>query len=135
MPAIDVDFDVFKALTARRATEAITINDVVRALLKLPAIGEKSKPAPTSTVDDWPCKGVRFPVGTEFRASYKGKPYAGVIKAGKLFVEGKQAYSPSNAATMITGTNVNGWNFWECKLPGEGRWRTLAAFRSEFFRR
>jgi hypothetical protein len=133
MPTIDVDFDVFKALTARRESESFTVNDVIRVLLKLPAIGAKTKAAPTSIVDDWFSKGVRFPVGTEFRASYKGAKYSGVIKAGKLLIEGKQAFSPSNAATMITETNVNGWNFWECKLPGEGRWRTLADLRKNAF--
>jgi hypothetical protein len=133
MPTIDVDFDVFKALTARRESEAFTVNDVIRVLLKLPAIGMKAKAAPTSTADDWFCKGVRFPVGTEFRASYKGAAYSGVIKAGKLFIGGKQAFSPSYAATMITKTNVNGWNFWQCKLPGESRWRTLAGLRKDAF--
>jgi hypothetical protein len=134
MPMIDIDFDVFKALTARRESEAFTINDVIRTLLKLPAIGEKTKVAPRSTVDDWVSKGVKFPVGTEFRAAYKGAAYSGVVKAGQLLIGGKRAYSVSNAATMVTGTNVNVWNFWECKLPGESRWRTLAVLRSETFR-
>src|SRR5882724_3471854 len=133
MPTIDIDFDVFKALTARRESEAFTVNDVIRVLLKLPAIGLATKAAPTSTVDDWFCKGVRFPVGTEFRASYKGAKYSALIKGGKLLVNGEQAFSPSNAATMITGTNVNGWNFWECRLPGESRWRALALLRKDAF--
>jgi hypothetical protein len=24
---------------------------------------------------------------------------------------------------------VNGWNFWECKLPGESTWRVMASLR------
>ena len=40
MVTIDVDFDVFKAITNRRADESVTNNDVLRALLKLGAGGQ-----------------------------------------------------------------------------------------------
>ena len=42
MPQIEIDFEVFKALTARRLTEYETENDVLRALLKL-SISPRSK--------------------------------------------------------------------------------------------
>lgn len=129
MLTIDIDFEVFKALTARRQSEAFTVNDVIRALLKLPSQGTKAFVAPASTADDWFCKGVRFPVGTELRASYKGAKHTGVIKAGKLLVNGQQAFSPSNAASMITGNNINGWRFWEARLPGQSKWQLLDVLR------
>ena len=33
MARIDVDFEVFKELTVRRASESVTYNDVIRELL------------------------------------------------------------------------------------------------------
>jgi len=33
MPFIEIDFDVYKALTARRPSEDVTENDVLRQLL------------------------------------------------------------------------------------------------------
>ena len=37
--------------------------------------------------------------------------------------------SPSEAAHVVTGTSVNGWTFWEARLPGESRWRLLKSMR------
>ena len=66
MRTIEVDFDVFKALTARRANEAVTENDVLRSLLGLNAkqaahaialtatsIGGLSKAAATSIAREY----------------------------------------------------------------------------------
>lgn len=44
-------------------------------------------------------------------------------------LDGSPVGSPSEAAHKITGTNVNGWRFWECRLPGETRWRVIEALR------
>jgi hypothetical protein len=44
MVALDVDFDVFKALTNRRATEAVTYNDVLREILGLCKNSTSSQP-------------------------------------------------------------------------------------------
>ncbi len=71
MALIDVDFEVFKALTARRDTEGMTENDVIRGLLELPGPADRSKvDAPGLS---WTVKGVSFPPGTEFRVTYKGR--------------------------------------------------------------
>jgi hypothetical protein len=117
-----VDFDVYKALTARRETEAMTYNDVLRDMLNL---GKPGAPAPTSTGVTF--KGIFFPDGTLFEASYKGQRYTATVKHGAWVDDatGEKRTSPSDAVRKITETNVNGWRFWRCKRPGETGWTLL----------
>lgn len=130
MQTIDIDFDVFKALTARRTSEQVTHNDVLRVLLRLPpAQLSPANPSEQASGPDWIAKGVRFPVGTEFRARYKGKIVTGHVDAGALLVNGERFDSPSAAAISITGNSVNGWAFWECRIPGKSSWQLLKSLR------
>ena len=129
MPIIDVDFEVFKALTARRPTEDVTENDVLRELLRLPRQSAPSKPQ-LSAPDDWVTKGVRLPAGTELRATYKGQTYLARVASGALTLNGKRFDSLSAAAVSITGSPVNGWTFWQCRLPGQSRWTGLKELRN-----
>jgi hypothetical protein len=125
----EVDFEVYKALTMRRATETTSYNDVLRELLGLPS--RPNGAARPQEADDgaWEYRGVRFPNGTDFRANYKGQTYPGKVEGGRLLLNGMVMNSPSEAAHKITGNNVNGWRFWECRLPGETRWRSIEALR------
>jgi hypothetical protein len=131
--SIEIDFDVFKALTALRASEQDAYNDVLRSLLKLPSnklvqsAEQMSRASPAEKA--WQTNGFNFPAGTEFRARYKGKMYTGTIDKGALLVNGKHAVNPSSAANMITGNNVNGWRFWEARLPGQP-WRRMDFYRT-----
>jgi hypothetical protein len=129
MPAIQVDFEVFKALTARRPSENITENDVLRELLGLKHGMRTAGSTPTASSDDWITKGVRVPAGTELRATYKGQTYLARIDRGALVFDGQRFDSPSPAAMKITGTRVNGWTFWQCRLPGQTKWQMLKALR------
>jgi hypothetical protein len=129
MPTIEVDFDVFKALTARRSTEDVTENDVLRQLLRLPSRGSSILKSDSPGPDDWVTKGVRLPVGTELRATYRGQTYLARVSSGALVYDGKRFNSPSAAAVSITHNPVNGWTFWECRLPGQGRWMSLKELR------
>lgn len=127
MHTIDVDFDVFKALTNLRESEDITYNDVLRKLLSLPL---KTLPLrQSSAAGDWVTKGVRFPAGTEFRAPYKGQMMFAKVEDGALHLNGKTFTSPSGAAMTITGGPVNGWTFWECRTPGSGAWCSINSLR------
>jgi hypothetical protein len=132
MHQIDIDFEVFKELTNRRTTEDVTCNDVIRDLLKLPqqtkhqikfaAIGNKP----------WIVSDTSFPAGSEFMADYKGKTYSGVVKDGKLELsDGHKFSTPSAAAVHITNTNVNGWRFWRCKLPGQSQYLLVERLRGK----
>lgn len=129
MRTIEVDFDVFKAITMRRASEQVTENDVLRQILGLPSKKEPSLPAARPEAGDWVTKGVRFPAGTEFRARHKGQMWLGRVEGGALVVNGKRYDTPSAAAVAITDNPVNGWTFWECRLPGQAGWNILKALR------
>lgn len=130
MVVIDVDFEVFKELTVRRRSEAMTENEVIREILGLSkATHTKVVAPPTSGGTSWVSKGVVFQHGTEFRATYKGQQHTGTVQNGALVVNGKRFSSPSAAAVAITGNPVNGWMFWECLMPGTTKWKTIAELR------
>jgi len=131
MPQIDIDFDVFKELTNRRQTEEVTYNDVVRDLLKLPRPSKPVKAASNGS-KPWVVSDTSFPAGTEFMADYKGKSYSGVVKDGKLELsDGHKFSTPSAAAVHVTKTNVNGWRFWRCKLPGNSQYVLIERLRGK----
>jgi hypothetical protein len=149
---IEIDFDVFKAITMRRASEAVTPNDVLREVFKLPpsenappSSAHTAPPAPEAPQSptpiannrsvggsgDWVTKGVRFPQGTEFRAKHKGVTHYARVGGGSLVLNGKWFESPSAAAVSITNNSVNGWIFWECRLPGESSWKLMSSLRRD----
>jgi hypothetical protein len=130
MAVIDVDFDVYKALTVMRPNEATTYNDVLRKLLDL----DKSNgvPATQAGAVSGGCeyKGVLLPNGTELRVTYKGRTYHAHIRDDSWIGEdGVRRNSPSDAACAITKGNVNGWRFWRVRRPGDGEFRVLEDLR------
>ena len=139
MAQIDVDFEVFKELTARRASESVTYNDVIRELLGLKHAAPTTTPKLTTTTPKpnggWTYKGVQFPDGTQLRATYKGKTYTAEIRGGSLLLNGQRQTSPSAAASHITKNNANGWDFWEVKRPGDASWLVMTQLRRSWARR
>ena len=131
MRTIEVDFDVYKALTMRRPSEEVTENDVLRDLLHLPPKKEPGAAPASPAPGDWIAKGVRFPAGTEFRAHHKGQTHLGRVDAGALLLNGRRYDSPSAAAVSITGSAVNGWRFWEARSPGKASWQMIESLRRE----
>ena len=131
MRTIEVDFDVYKALTMRRPSEEVTENDVLRELLGLsPRSAAAAETRSTVAAPGvWVIKGVQFPAGTEFRASYKGQTYLGRVENGALSLNGEHFDTPSAAAMSITKNPVNGWTFWQCRLPGRSSWQLLKTLR------
>lgn len=125
MVTIDVDFDVFKAITNRRADESVTNNDVLRALLKL---GPAAKEAPSAR-KGWTWKGVTLPHGTQLRAEHKGQAHLAEIVDGQWMQDGESYSSPSAAAFAITEYGINGWRFWEAKRPTDTAWQQLGRLR------
>jgi hypothetical protein len=124
---IEIDFDVHKAITARRKTESITPNDVLREMFKLPP---KSTRSSSGSGDGVFYKGVHFPEGTQFRATYKGKTFRTEIRNGAYQDrDGVEYSSPSQAAFAFTKVSVNGWKFWECQRPGEAKWQVIDGLR------
>ena len=130
MATIDIDFEVFKALTNERDTEETTYNTVLRKLLKLPmvptAVPATGMGAPKKA---WTWKATTLPHGTQLKAEYKGQEYLAQIVDGQWLQDGHTHGSPSAAASAITGSGVNGWWFWLAKKPGEAGWTALAKLR------
>jgi len=123
MATIEIDFEVFKALTLRREDESTTYNDVIRRLLEMNDTEDASEPAMGGCV----MKSIFFPNGTQFRKTYKGRLYRAEIKDGVWVDEkGRRFATPSAAAVAITHNNVNGWRFWEFKRPSDEKWRLMA---------
>jgi hypothetical protein len=142
---IDIDFEVFKALTARLENESENYNDVIRRLLSLPdretefLPGETDTPglpAPSQNALAPQAGGVWYssaylPNGTIFRATYKGKTYRAAIQNSQWVDElGYIRTSPSDAAKAITGNNVNGWRFWFVRRPHDEDWQRMDALKS-----
>lgn len=125
---IEVDFEVWQALTGMRNAETDTYNDVLRRLLKLKR-GKGSGSRSASESNDWIYKNVTLPEGTELRFPYKGAAHKAQIKRGKIELSsGERFTSPSAAACAITNTNVNGWRCWEVRHE-IGRWVLLDSLR------
>ena len=172
MVQIDIDFEVFKALTGLRMSESDSYNAVIRRLLDLPhanalsalldghipnaVVGSVNALANAGTQGQRrglfgssasknalaPKEGsggllakymegvwygnIHFPEGTMFRATYKGQTYTAEIMQGQwVGADGKARRSPSDAASAISNTNVNGWRFWHVQMPGDPTWRKL----------
>lgn len=129
MRTIEIDFEVYKQITLRRSSEDITPNDVIRELLGLPQENSKAQITEEENLKAWSAKGVTFPHGTPFRAVHKGQIYHAVVENGSLLLNGNKYSSPSSAAVSITENSVNGWIFWECKMPGTSTWDLIKKYR------
>ena len=148
MPTIEIDWDVFQAITARRPSQAITPNVVLREVFKKdierlhrlrPKAGSlaraqgldprKKQAQKRSLVTKW----ISFPHGTQLRGSYLGKIYRAEIDDGHIAVkglEGNQRFSSlSQAVRAATEGEIknktvhSGWSFWEYLVPDSHIWR------------
>jgi hypothetical protein len=173
---VEIDFEVFKALTALRVSESDSYNAVIRRLLGLKTentlndlidseapkgvLGHvnalaaappntarkglfgsgkyKNALAPDALHESFLAKylggvwynNIHFPEGARFRATYKGKTYLAEIKDRQwIGADGVTRSSPSDAASAISNTNVNGWRFWFVQMPGDPAWRRMDELR------
>ena len=124
---IQIDFDVHKAIEQERKSFSELPNAVLRRLLGLGGRSPSTVGTPTER-RAWSGKGVTLPHGTELRMTYNGRQYSGFIEDGKWVVEGKTFSSPSAAAGGValtkagTYTNLDGWNYWKARRPGDTHW-------------
>ena len=148
MPTIEIDWDVFQAITARRPSQSTTPNAVLREIFKkdierLHEMRSKARP-PTKNRGRNPArelvtkrslitKWISFPHGTKLRGSYLGKIYYAEIDDGSIIVKdltGNRRFpSLSKAAQAATAEEIksktvhSGWIFWEYLVPGAHVWR------------
>ena len=71
------------------------------------------------------------PDGTMCRFKYKRHVYEGIIRNGRLRVNGIDYYSFSAASQFLTNTSRNGWRDWELKLPNSNKWVLAEVWRKE----
>ena len=145
MQQIEIDFEVFKALTARRLNPDHSNNDVIRDLLGLDSLIEPPDPIEilcdnSGTVYDtkfgtgsllggatgFSARGIFLPNGSVLKATYKQQQHIARIESGRwIDADGKSHSSPSAAAKHITHSSVNGLRFWSVKRPKDPDWRRL----------
>jgi len=132
---IEIDFDVHKIIELERKCFSETPNEVLRRLLKVSGKSPSSQPQEAKTGRPWSGKGVTLPHGTELRMDYNGRQYTGTIDNGEWVVEGQRFKSPSAAAGGVAltksgkRTNLDGWNYWQAKRPGDTDWVAIKEMR------
>ena len=139
MRTIEIGFEVHKKIELERMSFSESPNDVLIRLLSLSSKrGPQSEIKGTSAGRAWSGKGASLPHGTDVRMDYNGRQHSGRIDDGK-WVFGAQEYdSPSAAASGEAKTKqgyktqLDGWKYWEVRLPNEAEWillRTLRKYR------
>jgi hypothetical protein len=134
---IDIDFDIHRQIEAERRGFDEPPYVALRRLLGLPE-SSGPEPQPDGGVP-WVEHGVTVPHGSEARMRYQRgrQEFFGKFLNGFLVVDGQRFDTLSAAAVSLartkTGstTSLNGWNYWEVRLPGAKEWRSLAEMRDE----
>jgi hypothetical protein len=86
---------------------------------------------------DWQSEGVSVPHGTEARMSYMAgrQTFVGCFLNGKLVVNGRHFTTLSQAASALAvnrmgrSPNLNGWAYWQVRLPGTDHWIPMATLK------
>jgi hypothetical protein len=130
--SIEIDFDIHKLIEPERRGFEEAEYVVLRRLLKLPD-PEQTQPPPTGR--SWSDNDVTLPHKTSLRMTYGRQTIEGEIVDGKWVCEGQSFDTPSAAASALAltkdgqTTSLNGWNYWEAKLPGSAKWSRLSDIR------
>lgn len=146
MQAIEIDWEIHQKIEAARRSFVEPPYVALRRLLGLP----EPEPSPTQPAPEaigagapWVEANVTVPHGSAARMEYdRGKQvFEGQFLNGRLVVNGQSFKTLSAAATALAvtkngdRTNLNGWNYWQARFPGETNWRLLRDMRSPFYGR
>jgi hypothetical protein len=135
---IEIDFDIHKAIVNEQRTFDEAPYLALRRLLKLPDPGTDPEDQATSNSGrSWQQQGVEIAHGSPARMSYlRGtQVFEGKFLDGKLVVNGRAFASLSEAASKLartgngTRTQLDGWKYWETKVPAEDKWVSLRELR------
>lgn len=133
---IEIDFDIHKLIEAERQSFSESPNAVLRRLLGI-TTPEPSRSGKDSQGKSWAGDGVALPHGTDIRMSYNGRLHEGQIRDGMWVIGEKSFSSPSGAASGVAVTKsgkmtrLDGWTYWEVRLPGQVAWTPIRNLRSE----
>ena len=108
MTTIEIDFDIHKLIENERKSFDESKNDALRRLLRLgpPHVS----PRPSKNADS---------------------------EAGAWIIEGTKFSSPSAAAGGVartkhgTSPSLDGWKYWQAKLPGDLSWIAISVMRQK----
>ena len=136
---IEIDFDIHKVIEAERRSFEEPPYVVLRRLLKMPlAETLDTQQLPAQKVGrPFIADGVSIPHGSLARMEYQRgqQVFEGQFLDGELVVEDKSFSSLSAAASALavtkqgSKTRLDGWLYWQAKLPNESKWRPLSAMR------
>lgn len=131
---IEIDIDIYRTIEANRLNFSESANDILHRILNT---GQQAalplQPQPIE--NGWEAKGVFFPEGSYFKMEYNNQKYYGQIKNGNLVVQNKKFRSFSDAANYFARSkngkmvNINGWNVFSTKFPGESTWQQVNKLR------
>lgn len=107
-----------RSLKQANQNDILQKSDVVARTIQ----SRSNKPAGCSA---WKVEGATFPHGTKLRGKYKGCFYYGRVDNGAFILNGKKFLSPCAAALSITRNAVDGWLFWDFKLPYQSDWVSI----------
>ena len=133
---IEIDFDIHKLVERERQNFSETPNTVLRRLLQLPA-RHAGPPVKKNGASGraWSGEGVTLPHGTAVRMRYNRRQHEGEIVDGKWVIDGKGYDTPSGAASDVAvtkrgkKTRLDGWIYWEAKVPGDTTWMPIKGLR------
>jgi hypothetical protein len=128
MESIKTDSDLRGEIPSQQSSKKMSHSEVTETSFRMDPIHPKSSKTAVGNVS-WVVDGVAFPNGTEFRCKYKGYSYYAHVYNGALMINGKKFLSPSAAAVSITRNSIDGWLFWDCKLPGNSSWVNICALK------
>lgn len=140
LQSIEIDFDIYKMIETERRGFNEPPYVALRRLLGLP---EKMVELPDddSTREGVPFveDGVSILHGSDARMRYQRgtQLYEGKFLDGMLVVDGKKYPTLSAAASDLARTkdgkktSLNGWLYWEVRVPGTARWRMLKDLREQ----
>jgi len=152
---IPVDSEVLAELARRLRSPDQSFNDLLRDWLGLPPrrwrdskrhggegaavptrLTQKSQDSPEADAkvesiesSESSPGAVPLPDGTELRGHHRGREVRARIERGAVVLDGRRFSSLSAAARSVTGHSVNGWRFFEARLPGRNDWLPASRLR------
>lgn len=101
----------------------------------------EAAPVETNSVEfvanqSWVGEGLTLPHGTQVQMTHNQIEYSGEILDGIWIVQGHEAYTPSGAAMAVgrtkrgKPTNIDGWQYWEVKRPGDEKFVPIKQLRT-----
>ncbi len=121
MQTIEIDSDVFNAISALQLSEKFTLNIVLSKLLCL----IKTESIKFESWLPWVTECMAFSHGALFRCRYKGHMPMAKVDNGSLVLKGRRFLSLSEAVYSITRKYVpDTWLFWEYRLSEYTAWKS-----------